>query len=167
MGAKTSKNNRSAMKLQPTLLETLRQSAAGKLPTNAHLFEAQQKPAKRAKYSNEKVEYMGEAFDSKKEYKRYRELLLLQKHGHIGQLRRQVPYMLIESVWEPINGKRGKPLKIKKCVEKQVVYWADFVYILTDTGAEVVEDSKGVKTLDYIIKRKLMKAIHNIQIKET
>ena len=44
-------------------------------------------------------------------------------------------------------------------------YVADFVY-LDEQGKTVVEDAKGVRTKDYIIKRKLMLWLHNIRIRE-
>lgn len=39
--------------------------------------------------------------------------------------------------------------------ERAVTYIADFVYI--ENGLTVIEDTKGMKTKDYIIKRKLVK----------
>ena len=45
-----------------------------------------------------------------------------------------------------------------------MTYAADFVY--TEDGQTVVEDAKGVRTKEYIIKRKLMLYIHGIQVKE-
>jgi hypothetical protein len=49
-------------------------------------------------------------------------------------------------------------------VERAVHYVADFVY--KDNYKEIVEDAKGFRTKDYIIKRKLMLFIHGIRIKE-
>lgn len=109
------------------------------------------KKKKRAKYNNEKVEYEGMLFDSRKEYKRYRDLLLLLKAGHIGQLRRQVVYKLT------VPG--GDICK----------YIADHVYIDARTGETVVEDVKSVQTRKlstYRLKRKLMQTILNITITE-
>jgi hypothetical protein len=40
----------------------------------------------------------------------------------------------------------------------------DFVYM--ENGKKVVEDTKGFRTKDYIIKRKLMLYVHGIRIKE-
>ena len=42
---------------------------------------------------------------------------------------------------------------------------ADFVY-KDKNGVLVVEDTKGVRTADYVIKRKLMLWVHKIRIKE-
>jgi hypothetical protein len=50
-------------------------------------------------------------------------------------------------------------------LKRQVKYYADFVY-MDQLGFQVVTDVKGIRTSDYIIKRKLMMFIHGIQIKE-
>ena len=106
------------------------------------------------KYNN--VKYNG--FDSKKEYYRSNELRLLEKAGEISNLKEQVPYELLPAQYQIINGK-------KKCIEKSVKYIADFQYIDKD-GNLVVEDTKGMRTSTYIIKRKLMLYFHGIKIKE-
>lgn len=51
-----------------------------------------------------------------------------------------------------------------------MIYKADFVYEVCQpdgTWKWVVEDTKGTKTKEYIIKRKLMLYIHGISVKET
>lgn len=117
-----------------------------------------------SKYGNRKVVRGDETFDSLKEYRRYCELLLLQRAGAITELRRQVPFELIPAQREPDTvGKRGGIIR-GKVIEKAVKYVADFVY--KQDGVIVVEDTKGVKTKDYIIKRKLMLYVHNIKIRE-
>lgn len=95
----------------------------------------------------------GITFDSRKEANRYRELVLLERAGRIQNLQCQVKFELIPS--QRVDG---------RVVERAVQYVADFVY--TQDGKTVVEDTKGFKTKDYIIKRKLMLHIHNIRIKE-
>jgi hypothetical protein len=52
-----------------------------------------------------------------------------------------------------------------KCIQRPTEYRADFVYIDED-GWLVVEDAKGVRTPDYIIKRKLMLWLYGIKIRE-
>lgn len=106
------------------------------------------------KYGADKVTINGEKFDSKKEARRYSELRLLERGGVISDLRRQVRFELIPSQ----KGADGKT------IERPVTYIADFVY--TENGTQVVEDTKGMKTKEYIIKRKLMLYIHGIRIKE-
>ena len=121
------------------------------------------------KYSARKVTVNGITYDSIKEYHRHCELKLLERVGRITDLKTQVPFELIPAQYETFEryGKKGQRLKDgKRCVEKSVVYWADFVY--TENGKMVVEDTKSdaTKTKDYVIKRKLMLWVHNIRIKE-
>ena len=105
------------------------------------------------KYRNKKTVVNGISFDSRKEAKRYQELLLLERAGAITDLKMQVKYVLIPS--QRVNG---------KVVERECAYKADFVY--RENGETVVEDTKGFRTKDYIIKRKLMLHVHGIRIKE-
>lgn len=100
----------------------------------------------RAKYRNKKTVVDGIKFDSQREATRYSVLKIMQAAGVISDLRLQVPYVIT------VNG-----LKVCK-------YVADFVYI--DRGREVVEDVKGMKTPTYNLKKKLMKAVHGIEIQE-
>lgn len=86
----------------------------------------------------------GHTHDSKKEATRCNELHLMQRAGRISELKIQVPFELIP------------PLKFKTMrSERPCKYVADFTYILD--GVQIIEDTKGYKTPDYIIKRKLMK----------
>lgn len=104
-------------------------------------------------------------YDSEKEYDRAQKLKLMQRAGVISHLREQVPFVLIPAQY----GECGKDLKgrpVRICLEKPCKYIADFVYTDNETGQKVVEDTKGVRTKDYIIKRKLMLKVHGIVIKE-
>jgi hypothetical protein len=119
------------------------------------------------KYYNKKCEINGIVFDSRKEARRYQELLLLQRAGVIKSLQRQVKYVLIPAQYESFEryGKNGQELTPgKKLIERECAYVADFVY--EEDGKTVIEDTKGMKTKDYIIKRKLMLHIHGIRIRE-
>lgn len=107
----------------------------------------------RNKYGNRKATVDGMAFDSRKEAARWRELTLLERAGEITGLQRQVKYELIPS--QRIEG---------KVVERPCAYIADFVY--RQDGRTVVEDTKGVRTEAYRIKRKLMLKVHGIRIRE-
>jgi hypothetical protein len=104
---------------------------------------------KKSKFGNKKTTVGEISFDSEREAKRYKELLLLLKAGEIGLLELQVPFEL----------NTGGTHSLK--------YVADFVYVISKTGEKVVEDSKGFKTVVYRKKCKLMKKIYNIKIKET
>ena len=114
-------------------------------------------PVKKPKYSNQPQEVGGEKYRSKRELKRHRELLMLQEAGKIQNLQREVPFVLV-----PTQRKQdGK-------TERGVVYVADFVYDHFPQGFRqvCVEDSKGMRTKEYIIKRKLMLQKHGIEIVE-
>lgn len=119
-----------------------------------------------SKYHSKKVVVDGIQFDSKKEAARYRELSLLERAGEITDLQRQVKFKLIPTQREFSCevGKNGR-YKKGKIVERECSYIADFVY-KNKSGLTVVEDTKGVKTKDYIIKRKLMLYLLGIRVKE-
>lgn len=121
------------------------------------------------KYGSKKIEIDGIVFDSKKEAKRYKDLSLLEQAGAIQNLQRQVKYVLIPAQREFTNeiyksGRKKGCFKQGKLLERECTYIADFVYI--QDGKYIVEDTKGFRTKDYIIKRKLMLHVHGIQIKE-
>lgn len=120
---------------------------------------------KKSKYHNKKITVNGETFDSLKEYRRYCELCLLERAGEISELQRQVKYELIPVQREPDTvGVRGG-VKQGKVIEKPCCYIADFVYM--ENGVKVVEDTKGVKTDAYKIKKKLMLKLYDIKIRES
>ena len=87
--------------------------------------------------------------DSKREARRAADLRLMEKLGLISELEEQVKYELVP----------------KQTGERSVTYTCDFRY--KENGQLVVEDSKGFKTQQYIIRRKLMLYMHGIKIKET
>ena len=120
-----------------------------------------------AKYHNQKVRTSdGILHDSQREANRWIELKLLERAGKIKDLQRQVTFILIPTQREPdIIGKRGG-IKLGKLIEREVAYIADFTYIDNETGKIVVEDAKGCRTKDYIIKRKLLLWVHGIRIRE-
>ena len=128
-----------------------------------------QRTSKTNKYNAKKVSVDGIEFDSKKEARRYQELLLLQKAGEIYMLERQKVYELLPAQREPDTvGKRGGVIK-GKLLERAVEYVADFVY--TDkNGKTVVEDVKGFRDggayAVFVLKRKLMLYRYGIKIIE-
>lgn len=122
------------------------------------------------KYGNKKYVEDGITFASMKEAYRYHELKALEKAGIIHDLRLQVKYVLIPSQREECSevytrGKHKGERKPGKLLESECAYYADFVYI--ENGQEIVEDTKGFRTKEFIIKRKLMLWVHGIKIKET
>jgi len=122
-----------------------------------------------SKYHSKKtISRDGKLHASKKEADRWVQLNLLERAGKIKDLKRQVEFELIPAQYESYEryGKKGQRLKDgRRCVERSCCYIADFVYI--ENGELVVEDTKGVRTPDYIIKRKLMLKVHGIKIRET
>lgn len=101
------------------------------------------------KYGNYECVVEGERFDSIREALRWQELRMMEKAGEISGIERQVTYELIP----------------KQPGERAVKYIADFRY-KDRNGLTVVEDAKGMKTKDYIIKRKLLLYMHGIKIVE-
>ena len=97
----------------------------------------------KTKYGNERT---ADGFDSKREARRYRDLCLREKANEISELHRQVPFRI------DIND------------EHVCTYKADFTYL--EGGALIVEDTKGYRTPVYRLKKKLMKAVHGIEISE-
>lgn len=93
-------------------------------------------------------------FDSKREENRYHQLLLLEKAGLISDLRRQVRFELTPRM--AVDGRH----------ELASHYVADFVYRDNETGKTVVEDAKGVRTREYVLKRKMMLHRYGIAIQE-
>lgn len=114
--------------------------------------------AKKNKYHNIKIHTDDGVFDSNREYRRWRELKRQQEEGEISDLQKQVDFQLIPTQ------KRVNPLMNGQKTERSVKYRADFVYM--KNGEKVVEDTKGMKTPDYVIKRKLMLLIHKIEVIE-
>lgn len=122
----------------------------------------------RAKYRNKKVVVGGEIFDSVKEFNRWVYLTALQASGKIYDLKRQERFPLCVK-------------DVESCEFVEIcTYVADFSYIINDPlGVTcVVEDVKAVgekikgkrrfttKTPVYEIKKKLLKALHGIEIVE-
>lgn len=101
-----------------------------------------------------------------REARRYSELKLMERAGEIYDLQLQKKYILVPTQREPDTvGARGG-VKKGKVIEREVAYYADFYYKKTGSNEEIVEDTKGIKTKEYVIKRKLMLYIHGIRIRE-
>lgn len=110
-----------------------------------------------SKYHNKKTVLDGMEFDSMKEAHRWCELRYMERAGLIYDLRRQVPFVVIPTQRDEITG---------KMLEKEARYIADFTYRDKKTGRITVEDTKGKKTPEYVLKRKLMLYRHGIKIQE-
>ena len=111
------------------------------------LTGASQDKRHRRKYGNKTCEVNGVQFDSKKEARRYEELIGLLQAGWITDLKLQHHFTLAEAFKMP----DGTPIR-------KMEYIADFTY--TDgEGRFVVEDVKSEATRKnpvYAIKKKLM-----------
>lgn len=108
------------------------------------------------KYGNTKIQYKGKVYDSKRELGRLQQLELLERAGKITDLKQQVKFELLPSYRDPVTG---------KLLERAVSYFADFTYY-NSKGEFIVEDTKGYKTADYILKRKMMLHFYGIRVKE-
>ena len=95
------------------------------------------------KYHAKKTWMKGRVYDSKKEANRAFELEMLAKYGKIQNLQKQVPFVLQEGY---VN-KHGKKIR-------PITYIADFTYV--EDGILVVEDTKGMETDVFKIKRKML-----------
>lgn len=102
-------------------------------------------PAKRNKFGNVATVIDGHRFASKLEGTRYLQLKMLRSGGVITKFRMQVPYVI------EVNGHRI------------CEYRADFVIDWPD-GTTTVEDTKGVETPEFKLKKKLMLAVLGIEI---
>jgi len=102
------------------------------------------------KYRNRPTEIDGIRFDSQKESERYVVLRNLLRAGRIMDLEIHPSYRI------EVGG-------VLICR-----YVADFAYHDPETYAETVEDVKSTatKTPVYRLKRKLMRAVHGIEIRE-
>lgn len=107
------------------------------------------------KFHAKKATVGDKRFDSQKESIRYMGLCAKEARGEIRDLQTQVKFVLIPS-------QRGEDGRV---IERECAYFADFTYYDTD-GNYIVEDVKGMKTPEYIIKRKLMLKVYGIRIKE-
>ena len=92
------------------------------------------------KYGAKKTTVDGITFDSKWEAQRWGELKAMERGGYVKDLERQVKYEII------VND------------QKICRYVADFRYKKVD------DDAKGFETPDFKLKKKLMKAVHGIEL---
>ena len=128
---------------------TARAGGAGEIPVCA--AHGPHAPAPRRHKYGAKVETVdGVRFASRREARRYRQLKALADAGAVANLRLQVRYPIA------VNG-------VTICT-----YVADFVYNEGGpAGPEVVEDCKGYRTPEYRLKKKLMRAVYGVEIRET
>ena len=102
------------------------------------------------KYGAVKTVIDGITFDSRHEAEAWSVLKIMEKAGAIRDLERQVKYELVP----------------KTDKFRAVSYIADFRYYDCEIGETVVLDAKGVKTKEYLLKKKLMYWRYGIEVKE-
>lgn len=108
------------------------------------------------KYHNNPIKTSEGKFDSQFEWDYWQRLKILAQAGEITDLRRQVEFVLIPRQAEMVTvNLKTKTKVVEKFYEHPCTYIADFVYM--KDGERVIVDTKGFKTPDYIIKRKLMR----------
>lgn len=112
--------------------------------------EQDMKKIRTNKYGNEIVKRYGLTFRSKKELKRYEQLLILKERGEIQDFKFQVKYLIADKVDKLFGAQH---------------YVADYVVYHLD-GSFDVEDTKGFHTALYRLKKHLLYLKHNILIKE-
>ena len=123
------------------------------------LFSSQ----KESKYRNEKVEYDGMRFDSKRERDRYIVLKDAERKGIISDLVCQPKFTLLPAQYhEETVQLKTKVKTVRKCDFLATTYTGDFQY--TKDGNVVVEDVKGMVTPEYKLKEKMMLFFHMIRI---
>ena len=101
-----------------------------------------EKPKRRHKYNAQPTDIDGIRFDSKREAQRYQELQMLAAAGEIHALQLQ-PRFELQPAFEDSQGKRHRAIH----------YVADFQYV--ENGRVIVEDTKGMETAVFKLKRKL------------
>jgi len=101
-----------------------------------------------SKFKNKKVVDGELKFDSQKEYKRYKELKLLEQSGSITDLKLQETFEL-----QPKFKKNGVSYRA-------ICYVADFSYYDTTINCKIVEDVKGMKTDVFKLKQKMFEYVY-------
>lgn len=109
----------------------------------------------RSKYGARKTTIDGITFDSQREAQYYSELKLKKRAGLIKDFELQPVYVLLEPYKHPLTGRKVQGIK----------YRADFLLTLPDGSQEVV-DVKGMRTKEYLLKKKLFESKYGIPIKE-
>lgn len=107
----------------------------------------------------------GHTHDSKKEAERCDELHILLDADEISDLKIQKSYLIIPVIHKTLDtgsvykkGVRKGQKRYKQVTDERATYYiADFVYFDTKLNKTVIEDTKGMRTKEYILKRKLMK----------
>ena len=95
------------------------------------------------KYNARKTTVCGRTFDSKREAEIYLDLLSRKQYGEIVRIGFQPSYTLLAGFKDNQGNK-----------QRAITYTADFFVTYADGRSEVIE-VKGVKTRDYLLRKKL------------
>ncbi|MFA5299106.1 MAG: DUF1064 domain-containing protein [Lutibacter sp.] len=127
----------------------------------SNLVEKPFEPEKtvKSKYHNIKCEYQGIKFDSKKEMNFYLDLLNQQKFGWITKIEIQPEFPYVITYCLPLPGDKSLSM-----VQK-AKYIADFRVTYPDGHVEII-DVKEFKTTVYKRKKKIIRKLYGIEIKE-
>lgn len=124
---------------------------SGKMSSVDYLKLINKEKRVNTKYGNKKTEVDGILFDSKFEADYYQELKLLEKMGIITELKRQHPFILLDSY--VYDSKKVQP----------IIYKADFTFyeknaqqVKTSDIKLVVVDTKGYETYVFKMKKKML-----------
>lgn len=99
----------------------------------------------------------GITFASKREMKAFLTLQTAEKAGAIRDLKMQVVFK-----WDTVYRANGH-----EYIQSPPFYYkADFTYTDVATGKFVVVDAKGCKTAEYKRKKKIMRALFGVEIRE-
>lgn len=113
---------------------------------------------KKPKYQNKRSEFDGITFDSKKERRRYHELVLMQQAGHIKDLKVHEKYNLFHCDGTPIMSDKNRQFR----------YEPDFTYIDVKTKERIVEDVKSTATKNipyFKLKKALFEKYYGLKIR--
>ena len=113
-------------------------------------------PEKENKYHAQREQRGELSFDSKKEARRYDELMLLLKTERISDLRLQPQFTLQEAYTTPA-GDRIRAIRY----QADFSYWQDGELVVEDVKSEITRKNK-----DYRMKVKMMQGRHGITVRE-
>jgi len=120
-------------------------------------------PAKprKSKFNAKRVIIDGITFASQKEANRYAALKQMEKAGLISHLELQPSFKLYCGTQPVLIRSKRYPNG------RHATYRADFAYFDADRGKRIVEDAKGFRTKEFILKRAVVEACFPaVQIEE-
>ena len=125
---------------------------------------------KQQKYHNQPDERNGIRFDSRKEARRYDELMLMLHAGQIRDLKLQ-PQFTLQEAYTTTEGKRVRAIRYVADFSYSAMppYWKNYAEQCPDDAwYQVVEDvkSKATKTREYQMKKKLLQERFGITVTE-